>query len=133
MDRMITVMVNGEERCLNYSVEVMFNMTEKFGNIRAALDVLSGEDKASFEAMRWFLVSMVNDAELYRRDAGYDHLPMLKEEDISLRMSPLEYAVLKAAIVDAINKGYMRETADENQEIDLGLEELRAKKAKAGD
>lgn len=133
MDRMITVMVNGEERCLNYSVEVMFNMTEKFGNIRAALDVLAGEDKASFEAMRWFLVNMVNDAELYRRDAGYDHLPMLKEEDMSLRMSPLEYAMLKAAIVDAINKGYMRETADENQEIDLGLEELRAKKAKAGE
>lgn len=132
MDNMTVAEINGEKRYLNYSIEVMFDMMDKYGNIRAALDVISGEDRASFEALRWFLVKMANDAELCRREVGYDHLAMLSEDDISLRMSPLEYAVLKSAVVEAINRGYSRET-NTNQEIDLGLEELRAKKAEVGE
>lgn len=134
MDRMTTAEINGVKRCLNYSVAVMFDMVDKFGNIRAALDVLGGENKESFEAVRWFAVKMANDAELCRRDAGYDSQPMLSEDDISLRMSPLDYALLKEAVVNAISLGYAQETVSNGKkEIDLGLEELRAKKAEAGE
>jgi len=131
MDRTITAKIADEERPLNYSVEVMFDMSEKFGDIKAALDTLEQNNKAGFEALRWFAIRMANDGELCRRECGYDPLPMLKESDISLRMSPLDYGILKAAVVDAIVLGYRREC--EGEEVDVGLQELESKKAKAGE
>ena len=129
MDRMTEAVIGDTKYYLNYSVAVMFDMVEKFGNLNAALDILLPDNRDSFDALRWFFVKMVNDAELCRRDAGYDHGKLLEESDISPRMSPLDYAVMKAAVIDAINRGYLRETATEDKEdIDLGLEELRAKK-----
>lgn len=135
MDRMTKAVINGTERNLNYSVAVMFDMTDKFGNIRAALETIAEESKEGFDALRWFAVAMANDGELCRRELGYDPRPMMEESDLSMRtMSPLEYASLQGAVVEAINRGYLREVTDgEEQEIDLGLEELQAKKVEAGE
>lgn len=133
MDRMTTAVICGRNHELNYSIEVMFNMREKFGTIQNALDIISQDDMPSFEATRWFAMQMANDAELCRREAGYDHQPMLTEQDISLRMSPLEYEELKGSVVQAIILGYKRELEDGDEETDIGLEELRAKKAEAGE
>lgn len=132
MDRMVTANIAGTERSLNYSVAVMFDMTEKFGTIQAALDAVQKDGKESFETVRWFAVMMANDGELCRREAGYDPQPLVKESDISLHMSPYDFESLRAAVVDAIGAGYRRETEDEETERDLGLEELNAKKIVAG-
>lgn len=132
MDRMVTAVIAGKERCLNYSVEVMFDMAEKFGTIQPALEAVQEDGREAFEVVRWFAVKMANDGELCRREAGYDPLPLVQESDISPRMSPYEYETLRAAVVDAIGAGYRREIEDENSERDLGLEELKAKKPKAG-
>ena len=75
---------------------------------------------------------MVNDGELCRREAGYEHMSMLEENAISLRMSPLEYELLREKVVHAINLAYTREVEDDG-EIDLGLMELNEKKADARD
>lgn len=134
MDRMVTCTFNNTKYFLNYSIEIMFDMIDKFGSLREAMDVIAGESKASFEAVRWFFVRMVNDAELCLRASGYDPKPMIEESDITLRITPYDYALMKAAVVDAINNGYTRETGDgDKQEIDLGLEEIRAKKPAAGE
>lgn len=131
MDRKVKAVINGIERELNYSIEVMFNMRDKYGDIQKALTLIAADNKESFEAVRWFAVQMANDGELCRRDAGYDHMPLVSAKDISLRMKPLDYETLKAAVVDAITLGYRREVNNEDVETDLGLEELRAKKAEA--
>lgn len=129
MDRITEVVIGGVKYHLNYSIAVMFDVVDKYGNINAAFDILAPDNRESFEALRWFFVKMANDAELCRRAAGYDRGPMLEEKDITLRMSPLDYALMKAAVIDAVNRGYMREVeAGDDQDIDLGLEELRAKK-----
>lgn len=133
MDRMITASINGEERQLNYSIEVMFNMTEKFGNIQRALEIIEQDSLAAFDAVRWFAVQMANDAELCRRDAGYEPRPMLTMDAIKPRIKPLDYEILKGNVVDAIALGYRKEIrSDENEEVDLGLAELQAKKETAG-
>lgn len=131
MDRMIDAVINGEKRPLNYSMEVMFNMEEKYGSISKALDIINEGGSKGFETVRWFAVQMANDAELCRRDMGYDPKPMLTENSISLRMRPIDYELLTAAVVDAISAGYQREIATD-EEIDLGLAELNAKKTQAG-
>lgn len=134
MDKMITTPIGGENRALNYSIEVMFNVVEKFGNIQNALDIIEKDGLDAFEAVRWFAVQMANDAELCRRDAGYEPLPMLTPDTITLRMKPLEYEVLKGSVVDAICLGYRRDLpSGQDEEVDLGLAELQAKKVTAGE
>ncbi len=116
---------------MNYSIEVMFDVSEKYGNIKDALSILGKNDREGFEALRWFAVKMANDGELVRREQGYDKLPMLTEKDVTLRMAPLDYEALKSAVVEAITRGYTRETADPDEEVDVGLSELNEKKTKA--
>lgn len=132
MDRMIKAVIAGVERPLNYSVSVMFDMMDKYGNIQKALEIIQQDTRDSFDAVRWFAVQMANDAELCRRNAGYDPLPFVTEKDVPMTMAPIAFADLRAAVVDAIGAGYQRETKDSSEEIDLGLEELRAKKTTAG-
>lgn len=134
MDNMIYAVINGEERPLNYSIEVMFNMTDKYGTIRAALEVIDGAGMESFDAVKWFAIQMANDAELCRRAEGYDARPMIQDSDITPRIRPVDYEALRGAVIDAITLGYKRELPkDEDEEIDVGLEELREKKVKTGE
>ncbi len=131
MDRVVTTTINGMERTLNYSIEIMFEVTEKYGAIHKALELLSKDGKEAFEVLRWFAGKMANDGELCRRAEGMDPLPMLKEAEIGLRMHPLEYRQLKEAVIKAVILGYQVET-DNGEEPDLDLAEVEAKKQKAG-
>lgn len=134
MDRTVTTTIAGVERQLCYSVSVMFDMADKYGNIQKALDIIQESNQEAFDAVRWFAVKMANEAELCRREAGYDYLPMITEKDVSKYMSPIEFADLREAVVNAISAGYRREVdGNGNEERDLGLEELNAKKTMAGE
>ena len=75
---------------------------------------------------------MANDGELCRRDAGYDPMPLIDEDSVTVRMSPKAFSGLKDAIVEAIRRGYETEVANSNgQFVDLGLQELERKNQKA--
>ncbi len=132
MNRTVTVSIDGQERTLNYSIDIMFEMAEKYGNINKALEAMAKDSKEGFEAVRWFALKMANDGELLRRDQGFDKTPLLTEKDVSSRMHPLEYSSLRDAVIDAIVLGYQRDFKPESEEIDLGLMELNAKKTQAG-
>ncbi|MEG0913706.1 MAG: hypothetical protein RSG53_08875 [Oscillospiraceae bacterium] len=128
MDRVVMAKVNGREVTLNYSVEVMFGMTEKFGTLQAALDIISKDDREGFEALRWFFITMANDGELMRRYEGHDSQPMIEEKDITPRMKPIDFQIMKQAVSDAISAGYICETQQKSSEVDEGLQELEQKK-----
>lgn len=132
MDRMVKTVIGGRECWLNYSVEVMFDMAEKYGTIQKALELMEQDNREAFDTMRWFAVRMANDGELCRREQGYDASPMLEEKAVSLRMDPMEYVRLKGDVWKAIVRGYHREVEDKNRAVDFGLQELEAKKAEAG-
>lgn len=131
MDHMITAIINGEERPLNYSVEIMFKVNEKFGGVNQALDALERETTKGLKDLCWLAVELANDGELCRREKGLDPKTFLTMKDFSPRMSPLTYILLKSNVISAIRAGYKRETENE-EEIDLGLAELNEKKAPAG-
>lgn len=132
MDRMIETTISGVKRYLCYSVAVMFDMGDTYGDISKALDIIQDNSREAFDAVQWFAMRMANEGELCRRDAGYDPQPMVTEKEVSMRMAPSEFATLREAVVDAISVGYRREVEDSKGEKDLGLEELNAKKTKAG-
>lgn len=130
MYKMVEVDFLEQKYYLNYSIEIMFAMSEKFNNISAALDTINLENKSGYEAVKWFFVNMANDGELCRRAMGYDHSKMLTMGDVSMRISPFDFQEIKRAVVEAIIKGYQRKS-DENAEVDLGLTELESKKVQA--
>lgn len=132
MDKMVKTVIGGRESWLNYSVEVMFDMAEKYGTIQNALELMQKDSREAFEVLRWFAVKMANDGELCRREQGFDPSPMLEEKKVSLRMKPVEYAALKEDVTKAVIRGYQRELQDESGEVDFGLQELEAKKPEAG-
>lgn len=132
MDRMITAFLAGKNRPLHYSIDVMFSVNEKYGDINELLTLISSDTKESFGYLRDLAVMMANDAELCRRAEGYDKEEMLDKKQVTLQMRPAEYLNLKAAVSQTIELGYMQEHQSEDEETDLGLAELR-KKAEAGD
>ena len=131
MDTMIHAVINRKVYPLHYSIEVMFDVNEKYGSIQNALEILERDGRDSFDALRFLAVAMQNDAELCRRAEGYDNAPMLEEKDISLRMNPAAYLALKMAVSQAVSAGYKQEKKTEDEEVDLGLLEL-SKKEEAG-
>lgn len=131
MDRMVYANINGIERPLNYSTEVLFDVNDRFGSFEVAAELLDRDDREAFEAVKWFAIHMANDAELCRREEGYDKMPMLKDDDISPHMKVYEFLELKTAVVKAIELGYFREVENPEDEVDLGLQEIKSKKEKA--
>ena len=132
MNRIVKITWNGTPIFLNYSMEVMFSVGDKFGNIANALEAVEKSSREGLEAVRWFACQMANDGELYRREMGYDKGKMYTEQDFSGRMHPQEFSELRDAVVEAIAKGYQRELQNEEDEVDLGLAELNRKKDRAG-
>lgn len=133
MDRMVKVNIGGIDRYLNYSVEVMFDVQDKYGNLDSLFDILNKDGKETLETLTWLIVRMANDGEMCRRAQGYDHSEILKDSDL-MGLSPYDYMFLKNAAAKAINYGYRREVPDDEQkEIDLGLRELQENEEKKTD
>ena len=128
MIRTETVYINGAQYTLNYGVEVMWAVEERFSNAAAAIQAAAKPGKEGFEAMRWLAVKMANNGELLRRQQGYDKQPMLAEKDVQPTLAPGEFIPLLNAVVACIQKGYEQEHDDPDQEYDLGLAEINEKK-----
>lgn len=126
MDKMVYANINGKERPLHYSIEVMFEVNEKYGSVTDVIELLSKDNKDGFECLKTLTVLMANDAELCRRAEGYDKEELLKPKDINIQMKPIEYLTLKNAVAQAIEQGYKQEIPDDS-ETDLGLLELGKK------
>lgn len=131
MDKMVGLKFKGRNLTLNYSIEVMFDMAEKYGAIQNVLEIMGQETRESFEVIKWFLVRMANDGELVRRSGGYDPGVFLSEDDVTTQMGLHEYAEIKNAVLAAITLAYNREIEAENEEVDVGLQELNEKKTDA--
>lgn len=129
MDRMLKTTVGFKTVYLCYTISVLFDVVEKFGSVQLALDLLQSDGRDAYEAVQWFAVRLSEEGAICRKAMGYEAPDILTESDISPRMPPVEFSQLREAVVEAVSLGYRREIPDgENQERDLGLEELNQKK-----
>lgn len=118
---------NGTTYYLLLNGAALFDIYDRFGQDRSVLDPISGRDRASFEAVCWYLETLSAQGELYRRKQGYDHGPMLSAEELKVELYPLDVTEAKSAIKAAIAAGFLREEAEPPKEIDKGLLELEKK------
>lgn len=134
MDRMLKATFHQKTVYFCYTISVLFDAVEKFGTVQLALDMLQSDGKDAYDAVQWFAARLSQEGAVCRREMGYECPEILTEAEVSLRMPPVEFSLLREAVVEAVSLGYRREIPDgENQERDLGLEELNEKKEKAGE
>ncbi len=132
MDKLCFAPVAGKFRPLQFSLEVMFDTADKFGSMADCFDLLEKEDRAAAEAICWLMTRMVNAGEIHRREAGGDPDKLFAHGEIKIE-TPAWFRIYKQAVIKAIELGYTREVDDPQEEIDLVLQEINAKKDKAGE
>lgn len=130
MDKIVKTTFKGRCLYLNFSLEVMFDLIEKYGSVPAAIDKIEEDKPESVLVLNDIVRRLAIDGELCRRSYGYDHGEILEEDIIpDLRdCYPFEYVELKDAVMKAFMGGYNRETRDEASEVDTGLQKLNEKK-----
>lgn len=130
MDPHVELEYRGQPVTLLYSMDVLFDASERFGSVRDMLTLLGAESREGFEAVRWMFMRMAHEGELARRENGEKPREDLPEDLIPQRLRPGEYTIIRDACTKAVELGYRREEDDEEAaEEDEGLAELRAKKA----
>ena len=123
--------LNGETFHLLLTGAALFDIYDEFGSREDLLDRIGGTTRQSFDDTIWILVKLAQQGELYRRHMGEDKLPMLDPQTALRTMGPMDVVRARAAIRRAYAIGFERETASEDEEIDLGLLELQKKTALA--
>lgn len=109
---------------LLYNAAAHFNAQDKYP------DGMIGEvlkpGRAGFSAVCWALGELSMQAELVRRDFGYDHEKPMTEEFAKAHLRTPDIVAARAAIIEAINRGL----GDSGDEVDEVLLELQKKKTK---
>lgn len=124
---LVKLIVGERPAYLNYTMAVMFDMAEKYGDINSALEIMSQDTPAALDAVRWFAVRMSKAGRLHMKDSGED-VAEITDEHITSDMRPIDFMALKEKVVRAINLGYSREVpSPKEDEIDLVLAELEKK------
>ena len=124
---------NDRTYALSFTAEALFTVYDKFGytaDILGTTKVLEPTVEG-WKNLCWLAALMASQGELPRRNRGEDPQPMLTVEEVQRTACPMDVIRMRAAIREAYFKGFERETASEEEEIDLGLLELQKKTAPA--
>ena len=113
---------------LSFTGEAMFQIREKFGGVKELLERVQPDTREGAAALCEAVAILAEQAELGRRHLGYTPCEVPNAETLAAAIMPLELIAMKAALPRAIELGYGREVREEDDEIDLGLAELRQKK-----
>ncbi|MDD3000100.1 MAG: hypothetical protein PHV05_13640, partial [Candidatus Riflebacteria bacterium] len=90
-------------------------------------DVLTEKTKEMFEKLAEIIEILSTQYAAAKKENGYDAPPVLHAERIKNTASIGDIFSLRLGAARAINEGMSRTVADENEEIDLGLLELKKK------
>ena len=107
---------------LLYNAAAHFAAQEKYPDGLGAAIAATGMD--GFDAVCWALGELSMQAELYRRNLGYDAAPALNEETARSILRPRDVIKAKTAIYDAMLRGL---GDHEDEEVDEVLLELQKK------
>jgi hypothetical protein len=115
----------GKSYYLFYNGYAYFELQTLLGEAQLTDAVMSG----GFGQLCDIAAVLAEQGELYRRALGYDRGEMLDANKLKVLATPNEGVTLRSAIIEAINDGLHRDkAAKEEDDVDLGLEELNKKK-----
>lgn len=120
--------INGQTFRLCLNGAALFDIYDKFGTKGFVTDSIEGHTRKAFNATCWMFAKLAEQGELVRRHQGYDRQEIKMPEYFQTFFRPSDVLVAREAIKTAVQVGFAREVADgEDEEIDLGLQELEKK------
>lgn len=124
----VTVRVAGQEIPLYYNGYAMYAVRDLLGEEKI-YDVLAQDTPEAFEKTCEIASILATQGELYRRYIGMDKGRILSAQVLRLILRPADMVALRKAIMDAFVAG-MQAEQPEDADVDIGLQELDAKKSK---
>lgn len=125
---MAKVTADGRELFLHFNGEALFSVRDAFGGAEQMLERIRQDTREGMADTYAAAALLAEQGELSRRAAGYDAEPITAAEWLSHAATPNDLLALKLAVMRAVELGFGREVVSENDEIDLGLQELGRKK-----
>lgn len=116
-----------KELHLAYTVNAMFQINDLLTENEQVMDILGACSQEDFKRF-CEAVSILAQCGSQIREA--EKLPASatpSATELGIRLTPLEFVVIKKAAMDAVLLGYGREVKDEDEEIDLELANLEKK------
>lgn len=130
--RLCKIEINGQTYRLCLNGAALFDIYDKFGTKGFLTDHIKGNSRKAFNATCWMFAKLAEQGELVRRHQGYDKQEIKLPEHFQTFFRPVDVLTARQAIETAVQMGFAREEAeDENEEIDLGLQELEKKRERA--
>lgn len=126
--REITINIAGQDFYLLYNGAAMYALRDKFGDAKI-YEVISHNNYESFSALCDILAEMITQGELFRRWNGYDKGKIVTGATLRVILRPIDIPIAQQAVLDAFVEG-MRNETPEDEDIDLGLQEIESKKGK---
>lgn len=112
--------------CLNGAA--LFDCYEKFGPDGSLLDHIEGATRKSFDATCWMLAKFAEQGEMVRRFQGFKPEKIPTEAFFRANLAAMDVAAAKLVVQSVIRLGFRRDEEDpEEQDVDLGLQELEKK------
>lgn len=124
----ITINIAGTDFYLFYNGAAMYELRDKFGT-ENVFEVIKHNNYESFSALCDVLAVMIEQGELFRRWHGYDKGRIVTSATLRVLLRPVDIPEVHQAVMAAIMEG-MRNETPEDEDIDLGLQELEAKNGK---
>lgn len=119
--------IAGREVYLSFTGEAMFSLRDKYGGVTEAVAAYEPDTREAMDAAAEVAALLAEQGELARKALGYAPGEIVTAEAIKATLAPSGIYTLKAAITAAIELGFGREVANED-EVDLGLAEIQAQK-----
>lgn len=112
---------------LVYTADAYFDIQSAYGS--DLIEKLRPGTRDAYEVALGCLLILAREGELCRRYMGYDHEPMMTEEDIRRCILPDSIVRLKTLVNDAILAGLHIENSEgpDNEPVDIGLLEYEKK------
>lgn len=108
---MIELELRGGTYHLYLNGTALFDIYGKFGQVRNLLDLVEPFTREGYEATIWILCELSTQGELYRRLQGYEKAEPLNYLKTLTQVQPYEIPGIKAAVIEALREGFIREHA----------------------
>lgn len=115
-----------QEYPLIFNGAAMFDTQELTDD--SIIERVSKPDREGFELLCKTAAILSEQAELCRRCEGHTPEKPLDAARLMQMAMPTDILDMRAAVIDAIARGYRRELQNEDDEIDLGLMEIQKKR-----
>lgn len=119
------------ELWLMYNGAAMFDIYDLYPNLEEMFGAVMVNTRESTDKLLDVFLILAENGEAARKYIGYDTDKLPEKAELYALSAADDIARMREAVADAISAGLGREIANENEEIDLGLQELEAKKKRA--